>query len=206
MSVRTLFLPGASGAAAFWRPAAERSSHAGRNAVFLNWPGLGDEPPHPDVNGFDDLVAMVLAHMDEPVNIVAQSMGGVVAMRAALAAPRKINRLVLAVTSGGMDVAALGGSQWRADYARRFPRAAAWIVAPVEDLSARLPSIEAPALLLWGDRDPISPVAVGRRLAALLPRAVLHVVAGGDHDLAVSHAAHVAELIDRHLADDWNAA
>jgi pimeloyl-ACP methyl ester carboxylesterase len=68
------------------------------------------------VNGIDDLVAMVLDHMDEPVNIVAQSMGGLVAVKAALVAPEKLSRLVLAVTSAGVPVADLGGSNWRSDY------------------------------------------------------------------------------------------
>jgi alpha-beta hydrolase superfamily lysophospholipase len=54
--------------------------------------------------------------MDEPVNIVAQSMGGLVAVKAALVAPEKLSRLVLAVTSAGVPVADLGGSNWRSDY------------------------------------------------------------------------------------------
>lgn len=54
--------------------------------------------------------------------------------------------------------------------------------------------------LLWGDADPISPVAVGQRLAALLPQAQLHVFAGGDHDLGHALAHEVAPLIDAHLA------
>ncbi|THG87146.1 alpha/beta fold hydrolase [Pseudomonas sp. A-1] len=57
-----------------------------------------------------------------------------------------------------------------------------------------------PVLLLWGDADPISPVRVGQRLAELLPRAELHVIPGGGHDLGFTHAGEVARLIDRHLA------
>ncbi len=69
---KILFLPGVGASAAFWRPAADLTQ---LDSVFLAWPGRGNEPARPDVNGIDDLVAMVLAHMDEPVNIVAQSMG-----------------------------------------------------------------------------------------------------------------------------------
>jgi pimeloyl-ACP methyl ester carboxylesterase len=123
LEARTLFLPGASGSAVFWKPAALR---AGLDGEFLGWPGLGDEPAHPEVNSIGDLVAMVLDHMDEPVNIVAQSMGGVVAIMAALAKPAKVNRLVLAVTSGGVPVADLGGAEWRSNYRRKFPHAGRW--------------------------------------------------------------------------------
>jgi pimeloyl-ACP methyl ester carboxylesterase len=39
-------------------------------------------------------------------------------------------------------------------------------------------------------------------LAELLPRAELHVLPGGGHDLGFTHAAEVAGLIDRHLASE----
>lgn len=193
-----LFLPGAGGGAAFWRPVAGRLD-LDRPTRFLAWPGLGNEPPSPDVRGLDDLVALTLAAMTEPSDLVAQSMGGLVAIKAALAAPDRVRRLVLTGTSGGVPVADLGGADWRPNYRAQFPNAAAWIAEAREDLSARIPTIRAPVLLLWGDRDAISPVAVGERLAALLPHASLEVVPGGDHDFPVTHAAAIAPLIRRHL-------
>jgi len=54
-------------------------------------------------------------------------------------------------------------------------------------------------LLLWGDADPISPVAAGHRLAELIPNATLLIVEGGTHDLVSDHAAELAPHIDRHL-------
>jgi pimeloyl-ACP methyl ester carboxylesterase len=68
-----------------------------------------------------------------------------------------------------------------------------------EDLSSRLASINAPGLLIWGDSDPISPPSVGRRLLQLLPHADLHIVRGGGHDLARTHAGEIAPLIANHL-------
>ena len=67
--------------------------------------------------------------MDEPVDLVAQSMGGVIAARIALAQPNLVRRLVLCVTSGGVDMAGLGAADWRADYRKSFPNAAAWITS-----------------------------------------------------------------------------
>lgn len=195
-TTKTLFLPGAGGSTSYWKPVANLARMEG---VFLAWPGLGDEPAHPDVNRLDDLVTMVLGHMAEPVNIVAQSLGGLIAIKAALAAPTMINRLVLAVTSGGVPVADLGGSNWRPEYFSTYPNAASWIGAPTVDLSEQIRSIGAPTLLLWGGSDPISPVAVGERLLALLPNSRLHIVPGADHDLAQTHAEVVASLIERHL-------
>ncbi len=126
----------------------------------------------------NDLVARALAHVTEPVNIVAQSMGGYIALRLALARPDLIRRLVLCVTSGGVPVADLGGEDWREAYFAAHPSAARWIGDPVEDLSLHLRSIRAPTLLLWGDKDPISPVSVGRRLLSLLPDGRLRIFAG----------------------------
>jgi pimeloyl-ACP methyl ester carboxylesterase len=192
---KTLFLPGAGASAGFWRPVADLTDLDGE---FLSWPGLGNEPAAPGVGGIEDLVTLVRARMHAPVNMVAQSMGGLVAVKAALAAPNRVKRLVLTATSGGVPV--VGGADWRADYYREYPRAARWIGAVREDLSDQIGAITAPTLLLWGDNDPISPVAVGERLLSLLPNARLHVVPGGDHDLARTHAGAVAALIVRHLS------
>ncbi len=195
--LKTLFLPGASGSASFWRPVAAR---AGWDGVFFAWPGLGAEPPEPGVGSIDDLVARVAGEIRDPVAIVAQSMGGYVALKIALAFPDLVESLVLSVTSGGLPVSDLGGADWRAEYFRAFPQAARWIADPTEDLSARIPSIRAPTLLLWGDADPISPVAVGQRLARLLPNARLRILPGADHDLARTHVDTVASAITHHRA------
>ncbi|MGN7125602.1 alpha/beta fold hydrolase [Methylorubrum thiocyanatum] len=196
---KILFLPGASGQASFWQSAASR---AGLEGVFFSWPGLGAEPPQPGIAGIDDLSALVEREMTEPVSIVAQSMGGFVAIKLALSKPELVERLVLAVTSGGIPVASMGGADWRSDYFATFPNAATWIGDPVPDLSSRLTAIEAPTLLLWGDADPISPVAVGQRLLALLPNARLRIFPDADHDLARTHADSVAAEIREHLTGE----
>ena len=195
---KVLFLPGSGASPDFWKPVgsllpADWSKH------YFGWPGLGDQPHDPAIKDMDDLVRMVAARMDGPVDLVAQSMGGVIAARLAIERPQKVRRLVLTVTSGGVDMTGLGASDWRASYRKSFPRAASWIYEPRAAAPLPVEKIAAPTLLLWGDADPISPVAVGRHLAARIPDARLHIVAGGDHDLAQTHAAAVAPLIARHL-------
>jgi pimeloyl-ACP methyl ester carboxylesterase len=174
---------------------------AGRLAEDL--PGLARprrDPPSPAVNGFEDLVGLVLERLDGAVDLVAQSMGGVVALRAALAQPARVRRLVLVATSGGIDTRPFGAADWRPHYAREFPHARPWIVESRPDLTADLPSIEAPVLLIWGDADPISPVGVGAYLERALPRARLVIVPGGDHALGRDRAAAIAPEVARHLA------
>ncbi|MCG2575564.1 lysophospholipase [Dechloromonas sp. XY25] len=166
----------------------------------VGWPGFGTTPSDPRIRGIDDLVARVAAGIVQPTALIAQSMGGVVALRVALAKPDLVTHLVLAATSGGIDVAGLGGEDWRPAFLAANPSLPRWFSTNQEDLSPRLATLAMPVLLLWGDADPISPVAVGERLAALLPNTDLHVVPGGDHDLAETHAAALAPLIDAHLA------
>jgi pimeloyl-ACP methyl ester carboxylesterase len=198
--VRRLFLPGAGADPAFWRPLGDRLPAAWPKHYF-GWPGLGHQPPDPEVTGVEDLAAMTLREMGEgPVDLIAQSMGGFVALSAALRRPQAVRRLVLSVTSGGVDVRGLGGIDWGVNYRREYPHAAAWIADPVADLSAQLPSLRQPALLIWGGDDPISPPPVGERLAALLPGAALHVVPGAGHDVAQTHAAELAPLVEAFLA------
>lgn len=202
---RMLFLPGAGASASFWRPVADRLD-PDRPRHFFAWPGLGNEPHNPGVLGLDDLVSMVL-ELDGPSDLIAQSLGGLVALRVALSAPDRVRRLVLTVTSGGIPMHDLGGIDWRDGYRREFSNAAAWITESSwtgEDLSDRLVAIDVPSLLIWGDADPISPPSVGQRLHRLLPRSHLRIIRGGGHDVAQTHAKEVAALVAEHLhsADD----
>ena len=192
------FLPGALGRTQLWEPVANMLA-CPAHKEHIGWPGFGSVPASPSVHGLDDLAEMVLAKIDRPTALVAQSMGGVVAVLAALRKPELITHLVLAATSGGVDVAALGGTDWRPAFHEAHPQLPRWFSAYRADLSAQLQTIAIPVLLLWGDADPISPVSVGQRLAALLPRARLQVFANGDHDLAETQAAEIAPLIDEFL-------
>ena len=193
-----LFLPGASGNTQFWHPVAQKLATRAQK-FHVGWPGFGDTPSIPGVNSMDDLVVRVLDDIDQPTALVAQSMGGIVAVRVALERPELITHLTLTVTSGGVDMSALGAHDWRPDFAAANPTLPSWFLDDQTDLRLRLAELRMPVLLLWGDSDPISPVRVGQRLAQLLPRAELHVFPGADHDLGFTHAAEVARLIEGHL-------
>jgi pimeloyl-ACP methyl ester carboxylesterase len=194
-----LFLPGSGASPDFWKPVGTRLPDDWPKHYF-GWPGLGDQPHNPSIKGLDDLIAMVVARMTEPVDLVAQSMGGVIAAQIALKHPQLLRRLVLTVTSGGVDMTKLGAIDWRPAYRRAHPNAAPWIFEPRVAGPLPVERIAAPTLMLWGDNDPISPLAVGEHLAMRLPEARLHVVKGGGHDLAETHAGEIAPLIAEFLA------
>jgi pimeloyl-ACP methyl ester carboxylesterase len=142
--------------------------------------------------------------MDDSVELFAQSMGGVVAVLATLQNPKQVKHLVLTVTSGGIDTSALGAVDWRQEHRATDPHAPDWFEKDHSELTDRLREISCPVLLLWGDTDPISPVAVGRRLAELFPNAELAIIPGGKHNLASECVDHILPYVDRHLKKPVN--
>ncbi len=196
---RILLLPGVGAdGRAFWQPVADRLP-ADWQKIFFDWPGLGTIPPSPDVGSFDALVGRIVARLDEPCVLAAQSMGGVIALRAALQRPASVSALVLTATSGGIDLTPFGVEDWRPSYRTTHPQAPAWVYERGPDLSAALATLDIPTLLVWGTADPISPLAVGRHLARLLPRATLVEIDCDDHWVARIHADTVAAAILRHV-------
>jgi poly(3-hydroxyoctanoate) depolymerase len=197
-----LFLPGAGGSASFWRPVANRLANLGP-AHLVGWPGFGDVPPDPAISSLDDLFRWLLARLPPGrSHVVAQSMGGVLAARLTLEHPDRVARLVFAATSGGLDVARLGGVDWRPEYRAELPDVPAWFMDDRTDLTDRLGAIRAPTLLLWSDADPVSPLAVGRLLEARIPGARLAVVPGGSHAFARERPDETAAAIRAHLATE----
>lgn len=193
------FLPGAGGRADFWAPVASRLADLGP-AQLLGWPGFSGNPAEPGITSLDGLFHWFVERLPaEPCDVIAQSMGGVLAVRLAIEQPERMRRLVLAATSGGVGVASMGGEDWRADYLAELPGVPAWFADDRTDVSARLGEIAAPALLLWGDADPISPLAVGRFLAGRIAGSRLEVIPGGTHMFAEERPDEVAALIRAHL-------
>lgn len=199
---KLIFLPGVGGNPAFWRPVSDALPQPAAR-VLLGWPWFGAaspaDLPATGARDMQDLVEATTVHMDRPCTLIAQSMGGVVALLAALERPEWLTHLVLVATSGGVPIDDLHPEDWRPGFLPSHPAFPQWMADVRLDLSARLPSVQAPTLLLWGDADAISPTAVGRRLSGLLPHSRMHVLAGGGHDLAVTHAGAVAAHIAGHL-------
>lgn len=195
-----LFIPGAGGAASFWHPLGKRLPAAWRK-TYLNWPGAGNERHDPTIRSFADYARFAAWYLDAQGSVViAQSMGGIIGVRLALQYPQRVTHLVLAATSGGLNMGSHGAADWRRDYRAEYPRAAEWITAERPDHESEIGKIEAACLLLWGDADPISPPNVGRHLQSVLRNARLHVVEGGDHAFARDRAAEIAPLVAAHIA------
>jgi len=193
-----LFLPGALGNRDFWDPLArELRSQADR--IFMVYPGFAGVPADASITSFDHLVDAVVSRIDCPTALVAQSMGGVLAIEASLRKPSLITHLILTATSGGLDTSHLGAVNWRQSFKQEHPDLPDWFTSYDSDLTAKLGDINIPVLLIWGDRDPISPISVGRALLDRFPNAKLQIIPGGEHDLARVYAQSIAPLVDAHL-------
>ena len=195
-------LPGAGGSASFWRPVAERLADLGRPLV-LGYPGFGECPVEPTIQSLDDLFRWLVEQLPaEPSDVAAQSMGGVLAVRLALERPELVSRLVLVATSGGVDVARLGGAEWRRDFLESRPGAPSWFVDDRTDVTDALGKIRARTLLLWSDADPISPLSVAHFLAERIPDSGIVTIPGGTHAFACERPDEVASIIRAHLAQE----
>ena len=147
------------------------------------------------MHSFATLSDWVIDSICQPTFIVAQSMGGIIAIQAALRKPHYVQGLVLVATSGGLDTSALGAADWREDYLLHSAHLPTWFVEAQHDLSPDWAHVKQPVLLLWGDADPISPLAIGHALQQQLPHAHLHMIPQGQHDFAYKHAPQVAQHI-----------
>jgi poly(3-hydroxyoctanoate) depolymerase len=188
-------LPGASGRGDFWSPVAAHFNEA--KSLIIDWPGFGGVPADPrrKLSSFDDLATMVIEQLDGPTVVVGQSMGGVVATMVTKRRPDLVSHLVLAATSGGIDVSSLGATDWRPSSRAANPTNPTWMWDERPDLTETLSSLEVPALLVWASNDLISPLPVGEYLNALIPRSRLVVYDCDDHWVARIHADDVAQEI-----------
>ncbi|MFN7917020.1 MAG: alpha/beta fold hydrolase [Vicinamibacterales bacterium] len=195
---KLIFLPGIRGEAAFWEPVATRLSSVAP-ADLLRYPWASGEGPIDAADSLDALADAVAARLDGPTALVAQSLGGVVALLVAERRPQFITHLVLTATSGGVRTDDLGVSDWRPAFFEAYPGIPRWLAEDARDLSAFAQTLTIPTLLLWGDDDPISPIVIGERLRSLIPNSDLQVLEGGQHDLGMRHADLVAPLIAQHV-------
>lgn len=193
-----VFFPGAGGQVAHLRPIAERLAHR-RTTYLCEYPGLGGVTPDPKLHTMADLQAHLLATLPEQFDLVTMSMGGVLALRIALEHPARIRKLVLMATSGGVNVEALGGIDWRDTFRLVQPNAPSWFVGDRTDVTPELARIAHPTLLIYGDADLIAPPNVGHLLQKNLANARIEIIPDATHDLEIDHPDLIASFIEAHL-------
>ncbi|HXK20764.1 MAG TPA: alpha/beta hydrolase [Polyangiaceae bacterium] len=193
-----VFFPGAGGRVAFLRPIAERLARR-RTTMLCEYPGLGGASADPSLKTLSDLQQHLLASLPEQFDLVTMSMGGVLALRIALEQPERIRKLVLMATSGGVDVAKLGGLDWRDTFRKVQPNVPSWFLEDRTDVTEQLGRITHPTLLIYGTDDLIAPPSVGELLQQHLPHAQIEIIPDATHDLEIEYPDLIAAFIEAHL-------
>jgi pimeloyl-ACP methyl ester carboxylesterase len=174
---------GLSGSARWWRKVGDRLSER-RDVHVLDVP-----PIHPH-----DAPRWLVAWLDgagiDTVDLVGHSLGGLICARAAAAAPERVRRLALIAPAGIPTGRRLVGhaaplAASLAQVPAYAPRIAldalrtgpalirAALYAATHDLRTELGRLEAPTLLVWGERDRLVPARVAGEWLSALPDARL---------------------------------
>jgi pimeloyl-ACP methyl ester carboxylesterase len=184
-----------------------------RTVIAFDGPGAGasETPVVPySMPKLSDVAARVLDAVDiEKADVVGYSHGGAVAQQLAIGHPTRVNRLVLLATACGLgavpghprDVADVLLTPYRETRWRPDPLGLLWQIAAISTWSSIpvLGCIEAPTLVVCGDRDRAVSPANSRLLAARIRDARLVTIQAG-HDLqAPRPAAIVGQLVEQFL-------
>jgi pimeloyl-ACP methyl ester carboxylesterase len=149
----------------------------------------------------DRLADWLVAEGLSQAHIAGHSLGGAVAARLAARHPDRIDRLVLvdaAIRPRGTRALAPPAHVMRTigrgslgfapllvrDLLRCHPRSfvAATVDALQTDWEPHLRRIDAPTLVVWGERDAITPLALGHQITAVVPGARLITLAEAGHN------------------------
>ena len=195
-----VFLPGASGSQNFWKPLVREL--APEHYHILSYSGFDGTTPDIGIQNLTDLQHALEPKIPSGSILIAQSMGGVLAMGMALAPNSSVKALILIATSGGLDTQALGCTDWRLDYRHQYQDVPDWFWKDQTHYSEeQLASINIPVLLVWGSHDPLSTVQVGQYLGSIMHQAKLHIIEGGDHFLALNRAQDIAPIIQNFIQE-----
>jgi pimeloyl-ACP methyl ester carboxylesterase len=107
--------------------------------------------------------------------------------------------LVLLAPVGGLPASSFDAQDWRPGWRTRRPTAPTWILDDATDLSERLSELRVDTLLVFGGKDPISPVPLGEFVRSKIASSTLRVVPDGTHDLEDEFPDLVASYIAQHL-------
>lgn len=198
-----ILVHGLSGSTRWWAQNVE--ALARRYRVYLvDLPGFGEMRGSPLHHGIQAATGWLIRWMEamgaHPASLVGHSMGGQICLRIAIERPDLVHRLALvapAVSFARHSI--LSKVAPLVDETRRFsPRffatlgydalraGPATLLRSARDLLRHeverdLELIQAPTLLIWGERDAIVPVSVGYELRRLMPQSRLLVLKDASH-------------------------
>ena len=210
--VPVLILSGFGVAESVLGPVAERLA-AGHHVLTFDAGGIGGSrrrrAPVTTAQMARDALEVLDHHHLPRAHVYSISLGGMVAQELALAAPERLQSLILASTSAGgwsapspgpvTMVRELAGSRHLlAGLARPSQRTSfrqAWAAA-THDATGRLDQIDLPTLILHGERDRLVPLGNAEILARGIPGAELHILPGRSHLFPLNPSDPATALVE----------
>jgi len=217
-----LMLHGLGASSRWWFPLFPELSSASLRLIAPDLPGFGRSPG--PMLGIADAARAVIKLVDRMglahFFLCGHSLGGAIAAQIAADYGGRVRRLVLLDSAGVPGVGAgraLGRvvqfwswcplrfySTFIGDMVKAGPFSLLNGVRELRDFDIRpaLSRIRAKTLVIWGERDGLTPAAHGRTIVAGLPDGQLEIVPGARHLPMVSAPDAVSRLIVRFLAED----
>lgn len=203
-------------------------SLAQRYRVYaVDLPGFGDTLPRRPF-AFAPATEMLRGWMDilglSRATFVGHSMGGHVCIRLAADQPQLVDRLVLVDASGiplteplfrivihAVCSGILGSTQSPLRTVANSLRAGPLVLASAahavlaDDVRQHLDRINAPTLVVWGERDQLVPLPMGVALSLAIPHASLSIIANAGHKVMIERPADFNALLLDFLARSRHA-
>jgi pimeloyl-ACP methyl ester carboxylesterase len=204
--VRTVLVHGLAGSSRWWRDVEARLDGLELDAVDLPRAPLGE------------VERWLAARLEPGAALVGHSLGGLLAARVAARRPELVERLVLISPAGIPGRGHLGHALPLAHaLARVRPRFAPVLVrdalragplgllagahaAVTTDLREELGAVQAPTLLVWGERDRLVPASNAAAWTAALPHAQVELLPRSGHVPMVERPDELSRLLREFLA------
>ena len=173
-----------------------------------------------------DMAPLLLAWLEEvglqKVSLIGQSMGGAIALHMSALAPETITQIVL-ISSAGIPLETQlprlmwrsmrsivqfgnGNYPWKLIRDVMYPRPVLFWQNTQEmmtsDFRAEMATLTAPALIIWGERDILLPLALGKALHTALPHSHFIVLPGCGHRPMLACPEKLSELIVDFLSSE----
>jgi pimeloyl-ACP methyl ester carboxylesterase len=209
-----MLLHGLAGSSRWWSRNIGALSRSFR-VINIDLPGFGTSRSGEGI-ALDDIAGQLVATMDRLMlsraSVIGHSMGGLIAAGLASDHPERVDRLIL-VDAALLSLDPAGVRQvtgmaitvrWTApslipalisDGLRSGP--GRLTDAAIQLMRAKLPRIQAPTLVIWGEHDEICPLTIGRRIVASIPGSRLVIVEGAAHNPMWEQSA----VFDREVLD-----